>query len=96
MERKDILHCKKAFKLKALKKNSNMHNCFQDYCPDPSKYGHEIVPLERSKPKIPIEDLLDATKPMEPFPWNKQTDMPVDSAGLFGTLINGIKSIFFK
>jgi hypothetical protein len=36
---------------------------------------------------------------MKPFPWNKQTDMPVDGAGQFGLLgglINGIKSIFFK
>jgi hypothetical protein len=36
---------------------------------------------------------------MKPFPWNKQTDMPVDGAGQFGLLgglINRIKSIFFK
>lgn len=71
----------------------------QDYCPDPSKYGHEIGPLERSNPPIPVDDIIDATTPMKPFPWNKQTDMPVDGAGQFGLLgglINGIKSIFFK
>ncbi|CAK7355380.1 unnamed protein product [Dovyalis caffra] len=87
-------------------KNFNLFKTFvrkmhadQDYCPDPSKYGHEIGPLERSKPEIPIDDLMDATKPIKPFPWNKQTDMPVDGsgqAGLLGSLINGIKSIFFK
>lgn len=87
-------------------KNFNLFKTFvrkmhadQDYCPDPSKYGHEIGPLERSNPQIPIDDIIDATKPMKPFPWNKQTDMPVDGAGQFGLLgglINGIKSIFFK
>ena len=79
--------------------NPKIPFCFQDYCPDPSKYGHEIGPLERSNPQIPIDDIIDATKPMKPFPWNNQTDMPVDGAGQFGLLgglINGIKSIFFK
>lgn len=87
-------------------KNFNLFKTFvgkmhadQDYCPDPSKYGHEIGPLERSNPPIPVDDIIDATTPMKPFPWNKQTDMPVDGAGQFGLLgglINGIKSIFFK
>lgn len=87
-------------------KNFNLFKTFvrkmhadQDYCPDPSKYGHEIGPLERSNPQIPMDDIIDATKPMKPFPWNNQTDMPVDGAGQFGLLgglINGIKSIFFK
>uniref|UniRef100_A0A6M2EM53 Beta-amylase n=1 Tax=Populus davidiana TaxID=266767 RepID=A0A6M2EM53_9ROSI len=87
-------------------KNFNLFKTFvrkmhadQDYCPDPSKYGHEIGPLERSNPQIPMDDIIDATKPMKSFPWNNQTDMPVDGAGEFGLLgglINGIKSIFFK
>ncbi|KAJ6420687.1 hypothetical protein OIU84_028110 [Salix udensis] len=87
-------------------KNFNLFRTFvrkmhadQDYCPDPSKYGHELGPLERSRPRISIDDILDATKPTKPFPWNKQTDMPVDGAAQFdllGSLINGIKSIFFK
>ncbi|KAJ4851269.1 Beta-amylase [Turnera subulata] len=68
----------------------------QEYCPDPSRYSHEIGPLEPSKPKIPIEVLLEATKPIEPFPWDKETDMKVDGvAGLVGGLINFIKSVLF-
>lgn len=69
----------------------------QDYCPDPNKYNSPIVPLEKSKPKIPIEDILEATKPMVPFPFNKETDMSVGGGGLsdlLGSLINRITSIF--
>lgn len=31
----------------------------QDYCPDPTKYNHEIDPLERSQPKFSNEELMD-------------------------------------
>ena len=55
----------------------------QDYIPDPEKYNHHIVPLQSSKPKIPINELLDATKPIKPFPWDKETDMSVVGGGLF-------------
>lgn len=51
----------------------------QDYCPNPDKYYFPLVPLERSKPPIPIEDLLEATKPMAPFPFDAETDMSVGS-----------------
>ena len=44
-------------------------------------YNHRIVPLPPSKPKIPIEDLMEATKPEKPFPWAKETDMKVDGGG---------------
>lgn len=64
----------------------------QDYCPDPQKYNHHVVPLERSKPKISIEDLLEATKPEEPFPWDKETDMSV--GGGLANLIDKFFSIF--
>lgn len=37
----------------------------QDYCPDPQNYHNPIGPMERSKPKMPIEDILKATKPMK-------------------------------
>ncbi|TVU38707.1 hypothetical protein EJB05_12091 [Eragrostis curvula] len=37
-----------------------------------------IAPLQRSKPEIPIEDILDVAEPkLEPFPFNKNTDLPV-------------------
>lgn len=55
------------------------------------------MPLEKSKPKIQIQDLLEATKPMEPFPFDKQTDMSVDSSSLsdlLGGLISRITSMF--
>ncbi|KAL7128843.1 hypothetical protein ABFS83_13G021200 [Erythranthe nasuta] len=37
----------------------------------------DLPSLERSKPKIPIEKLLEATKPIETFPWDGETDMSV-------------------
>lgn len=36
--------------------------------------------LQRSKPKIPIEEILEATKPVEPFRWKEETDMSVGGA----------------
>ncbi|KAK7263568.1 hypothetical protein RJT34_31160 [Clitoria ternatea] len=50
----------------------------QDYCAEPQKYNHAITPLKPSGPKIPIEVLLEATKPIPPFPWLSETDMKVD------------------
>ncbi|PON51940.1 Glycoside hydrolase [Trema orientale] len=64
----------------------------QDYTPDPEKYNHHVVPLQPSKPKIPIDDLLDATKPIKPFPWDKETDMSVGGGG--GGLFSLIGRIF--
>ncbi|PRQ52877.1 putative beta-amylase [Rosa chinensis] len=67
----------------------------QDYCQDSEKYNHRLGPLERSKPKFSTEDLLDATKPVEPFPWDKETDMSVTSGGgLLSYLISKIFSLF--
>lgn len=41
----------------------------------------ELTPLERSKPKIPIEKLLEATTPvLKPFPWASETDTPVEES----------------
>ncbi|OVA11662.1 Glycoside hydrolase [Macleaya cordata] len=69
-----------------------------EYCPEPTKYYNPIVPLERSKPKIPIEELLEATKPMKPFPFDPETDMKIDddggSASFLGRLIRKVFSIF--
>lgn len=47
---------------------------FQDYNPqvDP------VAPLKRSKPEIPIEEILEVAQPrLEPFPFDKNTDLPV-------------------
>ncbi|OMP03716.1 Glycoside hydrolase, family 14B, plant [Corchorus capsularis] len=55
----------------------NMHAGLE-YISDPDKYGHKLSPLEHSKPKIPNEVLLEATEPLEPFPWDDETDMKVD------------------
>ncbi|KAK7312747.1 hypothetical protein VNO77_36842 [Canavalia gladiata] len=50
----------------------------QDYCADPQKYNHVITPLKQSASKIPIEVLLEAAKPIGPFPWRSETDMKVE------------------
>uniref|UniRef100_A0A453BCR7 Beta-amylase n=1 Tax=Aegilops tauschii subsp. strangulata TaxID=200361 RepID=A0A453BCR7_AEGTS len=45
--------------------------------------GHDpsvdpVAPLERSKPEMPIEMILKAAQPkLEPFPFDKNTDLPV-------------------
>ncbi|KAK6919432.1 Glycoside hydrolase, family 14 [Dillenia turbinata] len=67
----------------------------QGYCSDPQKYGHHIVPLERSKPKIPMGQLLEATEPMKPFAFDKETDMSVGGAlaDLIDNLIDKFASI---
>ncbi|GAV79953.1 LOW QUALITY PROTEIN: Glyco_hydro_14 domain-containing protein, partial [Cephalotus follicularis] len=64
----------------------------QEYCPDPQKYGHWLDSLERSNPKFSMDELLEATKPLEPFPWNKETDMSV--GGALANLIDKLISIF--
>ncbi|KAI8011500.1 Beta-amylase [Camellia lanceoleosa] len=68
----------------------------QDFCEDSRKYNNHVGPLERSKPRIPIEDLLEATEPMEPYPFDKETDMNVGGAlaDLLDNLIAKITSIF--
>ncbi|KAL5976078.1 Beta-amylase [Asimina triloba] len=68
----------------------------QDYCSDPQKYYNPLVPLERSQPKIPIESILEATKPEKPFPFDAKTDMPVGSifSDLVEHAIENIASIF--
>lgn len=65
----------------------------QDYCPDPKKYNHHLGPLERSKPEISIEQLLEATKAEDAFPWDKETDMSV-SGDLLSNLIRKLFSLF--
>ncbi|KAL9259121.1 Beta-amylase-like protein [Drosera capensis] len=52
----------------------------QEYCSDPEKYQGHVLPLEPSKPKIPIEELLEAAKPVQPFPFDDETDMSVGGA----------------
>ncbi|KAK4795628.1 hypothetical protein SAY86_027954 [Trapa natans] len=68
----------------------------QDYCADPSKYGQEIGPLERSMPPVPMKELLEATEPMEPFQWDEKTDMSVGGAfsGFIDSMIDMIAYIF--
>nr|DAD23227.1 TPA_asm: hypothetical protein HUJ06_024690 [Nelumbo nucifera] len=89
----DLLQGKnfKIFKTFVRKMHAN-----QDYCPDPEKYYHPLVPLQRSKPEIPIEDLLKATDPMKPYQFDKETDMSVgDSfADWLDNVIDNISSIF--
>ncbi|XP_054812625.1 beta-amylase-like isoform X2 [Prosopis cineraria] len=65
----------------------------QDYSPDPRQYNHYAVPMEWSKPIIPMEVILEATKPVKPFAWDEQTDMSV--GGVFTDLVATILSIFY-
>ncbi|KAK9151929.1 hypothetical protein Syun_010238 [Stephania yunnanensis] len=67
-----------------------------DYCPNPDKYFKPIVPLERSKPDISIEEILKATEPVELYPFDPETDMPVEDTiyGILSTLIKKITSLF--
>lgn len=67
----------------------------QNYCPDLRKYG-KVVPLERSKPEVQIEDLLKASETIQPFPFDKETDMSVGGplADYWDYLVKKIASIF--
>ncbi|KNA18041.1 hypothetical protein SOVF_074390 [Spinacia oleracea] len=65
---------------KIFKKFVKRMHANQKYCPDPEKYGNLIDPLGPSKPRIPIDDLMDATKPTEPFEFDQKTDMSVDGS----------------
>ncbi|KAL8474388.1 hypothetical protein ACS0TY_031018 [Phlomoides rotata] len=40
----------------------------------------DMAPLQRSKPKIPIDELMEATKPIKTFSWDEETDMSVGGA----------------
>lgn len=74
----------------------------QEFCPVPTKYYYPIVPLERSKPKFSVEELLEATEPVKPFSFDAETDMGIDDedgtagglADFLGKLINKFISIF--
>ncbi|MFS8024588.1 putative beta-amylase [Helianthus anomalus] len=50
-----------------------------------------VVPLERSKPEIPIEELLKATEMHEPFPFDDQTDMSM--GGVVNDFIDGLLNL---
>ncbi|XP_051140448.1 beta-amylase isoform X6 [Andrographis paniculata] len=57
-----------------------------DYCREVTDYE----PLQRSKSKIPMDELLlEATKPIQPFPWNPEleTDMSLGNGDLLDTLV---------
>ncbi|KAL8267757.1 hypothetical protein R6Q59_001555 [Mikania micrantha] len=62
----------------------------QEHVADQRKYT-TVVPLERSKPEIPIDELLKATEMLEPFAFDDQTDMSV--GGSFSDFIDGLLSI---
>ncbi|KVI04159.1 Glycoside hydrolase, catalytic domain-containing protein [Cynara cardunculus var. scolymus] len=68
------------------KKNFRLFKTFA-YNADPRTYS-SVVPLERSKPEIPIEELLKASEWLEPFPFDDQTDMSV--GGKLNDFIDGL------
>ncbi|XP_078168312.1 beta-amylase-like isoform X2 [Carex rostrata] len=68
-----------------------------DYLPNSDKYFVPIETMARSKPEIPIEEILEATKPEKPYPFDLETDMPVGGDNLFDVLLawfGKIKSMF--
>lgn len=86
----DDLLKKANFKL--FKKFAKKMHADQNYCPNPEKYGNEIGPLGQSRPRIPIEILLEATRPTKPFYFDSETDMKVDD-GVLAKLINKLVSM---
>ena len=56
-----------------------MNDFFQLHTSDQRNYT-TVVPLEWSKPEIPVEELLKATEMLEPFPFDDQTDISVGGA----------------
>ncbi|RDX77647.1 Beta-amylase, partial [Mucuna pruriens] len=67
-----------------------------DYSPDPERYYHFTVPMEPSKTKIPLEVLLEATKPVKPYSWYKETDMKLGHVTGFLDYIVAIIFRIFK
>ncbi|XP_057525945.1 beta-amylase-like isoform X2 [Amaranthus tricolor] len=81
------------------KKNFKVFNKFvkrmhanQKYCPNADMYGNSIDALAPSKPRIPIHELLEATTPTNPFPFDEKTDMSVD--GSLSAVITKLTSLF--
>lgn len=64
---------------------------YQDFNPNPENYFKPIVPLKSSKPEFSMEYILEATGPLEPFPFDDETDVPVD-----GGFAYWIKQVFAK
>ena len=65
--------------------------------PNSDKYFVPIETMERSKPEIPLEEILEATKLEKPYPFDSKTDMPVGGDNLFDVLLalfGKIKSMF--
>ncbi|KAK1679918.1 hypothetical protein QYE76_040766 [Lolium multiflorum] len=68
----------------------------QEYCPDPAQYFRPLKPLERSRPAIPMDRLLEATSPAAPYPFEAETDMSVggDLAELIDWVFDKVEWIF--
>ncbi|CAJ1956384.1 unnamed protein product [Sphenostylis stenocarpa] len=64
-----------------------------DYCPDPERYYHFTEPMERSEPRIPLQLLLEATQPLEPYQWLEEAN--VSQSDVVGFL-NYIVSIILR
>lgn len=55
----------------------------------------DVPSLQRSKAKIPMEKLLEATEPIKPVSWDSETDMSVGGA-LADFLDNLLSNLFSK
>uniref|UniRef100_A0A7N0TBN6 Beta-amylase n=1 Tax=Kalanchoe fedtschenkoi TaxID=63787 RepID=A0A7N0TBN6_KALFE len=92
----------KAFNL--FKKFVRKMHADQDYCGNPAEYHNDVYPMQPSEPKFSWEELLDATKPIPPFPFDEVTDDPVGdddnddddecpSSDVIGMAIEGVAHI---
>lgn len=61
---------------------------------DFSREMTDVPSLRRSKEKIPIEKLLEATKPIKAVPWDRETDMSV--GGILADYLDNLIDKFFS
>ncbi|KAF3577711.1 hypothetical protein DY000_02029810 [Brassica cretica] len=65
----------------------------QEYCSEPERYNHELLPLERSINDESFEKLVEATEPIDPLLWLEETDMSIRP---FESVLSLLKSTFFR
>lgn len=65
----------------------------QEYCSEPKRYNHELLPLERSQTNESLEKLMEATEPVDPLPWLDETDMSIRP---FESVLSFLKNILFR
>jgi len=65
----------------------------QEYCSEPERYNHELLPLERSRNDESLEMFMEETEPFDPFPWLDETDMSIRP---FESVLSLLRSTFLR